>query len=74
MDSSIIPGMEPPRKRPMVSVAAILQNGRFDHKYVLPDDTIASLCSNEITLNVKHFESALCMNCYINKVALPCLA
>ena len=43
--------MEPPRKRPMVAMAAILQNGRFDPKYVLPDDTNASLCSYEITLD-----------------------
>ena len=43
--------MDPPQKRPMVAVAAILQNGRFDRDYFLPDDTNASLCSNKMTLD-----------------------
>ena len=52
--------MEPPGKCPMVAMAAILQNGRFDPKYVLPDDTNASLCSNEITL-----DTHICHNCIL---------
>ena len=52
--------MEPPRKRLMVAMAAILQNGSFDRKYVLPNDTNASLCSNEITL-----DTHICHNCIL---------